>query len=101
MLPTSKYDFTLQTKVFIASDEIVSATHFQVQIILQTNMFITSDERVLCWGRTLLVLETNMFHAGDEHFSAGDKRVKKAHLSFSHTHTQLTTSNFQTEFMSR
>ena len=69
------------------------------------NMFIASDKLVLCWGLTVLALETNVFHAGDEHFSAGDEHVENARLGFSqtqtHTHTQLATSDFQVEFMSR
>ena len=43
-----EYDFMLQTKAFIASDELVFATHLHKQILLQTNMFIANDERVLC-----------------------------------------------------
>ena len=49
---------------------------------LQKNMFIASDECVSWWGRTLLALESNAFHAGDEHFSAGDARVKNARSSY-------------------
>ena len=64
-------------------------------------MFIASDERVLCRGRTLLALEMNAFHAGDEHLSTRDARVENAGSSFSHTHTQLATSNFQGEIMLR
>ena len=53
-LLTSEYGFTLQTiNIFIASNEVVSATYFQVQITLQTNMFIASDQHAC---------------AGDEHF---------------------------------
>ena len=74
---------------FIASDEIVSATHLQIRITLPMNRFIASDEHVLCWGRVLLTLEANAFRAGDEYFSAGDERIEKARSSFSHTHTQL------------
>ena len=55
----SEYDFILQMNLFIASDEIVSATHLQIRIVLQTNMFITRDDRVLCWGQTLFVLKIN------------------------------------------
>ena len=68
MLLTSENNFTLQTNEFIASDEIVSATHVQIQITLQRNKFIASDESAFCagdehfwrWGRTLV-------DAGDEH----------------------------------
>ena len=77
---------------FIANNKIVSATHLQIRITLQTNMFIAGDG-------TLLVLEMNAFHAGDEHFSAGDKRVENMCSSFSRTH--LATSNFQAEIMLR
>ena len=85
--PAIRYDFTLQMNAFVASDEIVSATHLQIRITLPTNMFIVSDERILCWRRTLLMLEANAFHAGDEHFSAGHERIEPARSSFSHTHT--------------
>ena len=71
-------------------------------------MFIASHERVLCWGRALLTLEANTFRggeehfsAGEEHFSAGDERIENARSSFSHTYTQLATSDFRAEFMSR
>ena len=83
--------------VFITSNDIVSATHLQIRITLPTNMFIASDERVLCWGRALLTLEANAFCAGDEHFSAGDQHIENTRSSFSHTHTQLATSDFQAE----
>ena len=66
LLLTSEQDFTLQTNAFIASDEIVFATHLQIRITLLTNMFIASDKRVLCWGRALLTLEVNAFRAEDE-----------------------------------
>ena len=38
---------------------------------------------------------------GDEHFSGGDELGENASLSFSQTHVQLATSNFQAEFMLR
>ena len=72
MLLTSEYDFTLQTRAFIASDETVFATHLQIRITLQTSMFIASDERV---------------RVGDEHFNDGDERVENARSSVSDTHT--------------
>ena len=72
---------TLQMNAFIASDETVSAT----RITLPTNMFIARDERDLCWGRALLTLEAKAFRAGDEHFSAEEKRIENARSSFSHT----------------
>ena len=34
-----------------------------------------------------------MFRAGDEHFSAGDKHIENVRFNFSHTHTQLATSD--------
>ena len=51
---------------FIASDEIISATHLQLQITLHMNMFISSNEQALCWRETFLALETNAFGARDE-----------------------------------
>ena len=60
-------------------------------------MFIASNERILCWGQTLLALKVNAFHAADEHFSAGDEHVENTCSSFSQTHTQLATSDFQIE----
>ena len=65
------------------------------------NMFITSDERILYLRQTLLALETHAFCAGDEHFSAGDEHIENVHSNFSHTQTQLATSDFQTELMPR
>ena len=80
--------------VFIASDEIVFATHLQIRIRLQTSMFIAGDEHVSCWGRTLLVLEMNAFgtrderiRAGDEHFSARNEHIANANSSVSDAHT--------------
>ena len=60
------------------------------------NMFIDSDEHILCWGQTLPELK-DAFHAGDEQFSTEDECVKNTSSSFSHTHTQLATRNFQTK----
>ena len=83
LLLTSQYHLTLQTNSFIASDEIVFATHLQIPITLQTNMFIASNERVLSWGRTLGTEDERIragdehFRAGDKHFSAGDKHAFK------------------------
>ena len=68
----SEYEFTLQTNSFIASDEIVFATQLQIRITLQTNMFIASDKHGLCWGQILLALEMNAFGAGDKRVRAGD-----------------------------
>ena len=98
LLLTSEYDFILQMNTFIASDEIVSAIHLQIRITLQANMFIASDERVLFWGRTLLVLEMNGSHAGDERLSVWDECVEKTRLSFSHTdntHTNTQLYSYQ------
>ena len=80
---TSKY----KTNKFIASDELVPATHLQKVITLQTKMFIASYKCALCWGQTLLVLEMNAFHAGNEHFSAGDEHVENVRLNFSQAQT--------------
>ena len=66
-------------------------------ITLLMNKFIASDEHVLWWGRTILVLETDVLLPGDEHFSAGHKRVK-THFRTSDTRSY---SNFHTELMSR
>ena len=62
----------------------------------------------------VIVLETSVFRAGDEQFSAGDERVENARVwlkycilcvwlkfDFSHTHTQLATSDFQIDLRSR
>ena len=77
--------------MFIASDEIVSAIHLQIQ-------YDTADEHVYCYSDrqtrfvldtyTFLVLDTHALCAvGDKLFSAGDKHVEKACSNFSHTHT--------------
>ena len=111
LLLTSEYDFTQQTKAFIAS---VFATYLQIRIALQTNMFIANDERVLCWGRTLLALETNAFElemntlaletnalktrarvsatrtqlaTHTASYTHSNERIENARLNFSHTHT--------------
>ena len=98
----SEYNFTLQMNAFIfGADEIVSATHLQIRITVQMNIIFASDERVLCCGQTLVVLQMNALHAGDKYFSAGGEHFENASLSFSHGHTQLATSDFQTKFMSR
>ena len=44
-----EHDITLQTNVFIASDEIASATHLNTISHYRRNVFIASDERV-CAG---------------------------------------------------
>ena len=77
----------MQTNAFVASDEIVFATHLQTRITLQTNIFIASDERALYWGRTLLALETNAFELEMNSSAAGDERVQNARSSVSDTHT--------------
>ena len=56
---------------------------------------------VFCLEPNTLVLETDAFCAGDKHFSAGDERVENECSNFSHTHTQLATSDYQTKLMSR
>ena len=89
LLLTSEYEFTLQMYTFIASDEIVVATHIQIRITLQMNMFIASDKGVLYWGQTLLALQTKALCAGDE-------QVENVRLSFSHRHTQLPAPSKQT-----
>ena len=70
--------------MFIASSEIVSATHLHCRLthlLPQANALIASDERVLCRRRTCFVLEVN----------ALKKRIRT-----SATYTQLSTSDFQT-----
>ena len=55
------------------------------------------------------MLDANAVRAGDEYFSTGDECSENAHSSVSHTHTaglayvrlQLSTRDFQAEFMSR
>ena len=86
--------------VFIASDEMVSATHLQIRITLPTNVFVASDECVLCWGRALLTLEANVFCVGDEQLVL-ETNILKTRVRVSATHTQLATSNFHAEFMLR
>ena len=61
LLLTSKYDFTLRMEAFITNDKIIFATHLQIRMTQQMNMFIASDERVLCWGKILLVQQSNDF----------------------------------------
>ena len=48
-----------------------------------------------------MAMEMNVFLAGDEHFSACSECVEKTCSNFSHTytHTQLATSDFQTELI--
>ena len=67
VLLTSKYDITLQTNAFIASDEIASTTHFQTQ-------YHTADKRLFL-AINAFVLETNTLGAGDNAFRAGDKTL--------------------------
>ena len=78
----------------IACDKIVSVAYLRVR-------YHTADECILCRTQTLLVLETNAFHAGDEHFSAGNECIENVRSNFSHAHTQLATSDFQTVLMLR
>ena len=59
LLLASEHDFTLQTNSFVASDEVVSATHLQIQITLLASMFIAGEKRV--WR--------NAFDAGGERVS--------------------------------
>ena len=68
LLLTYEHEFKLQTNVFIASDEIVSATHLQIRITRQTNMFMScfvilatsgTTTTWCAWGRTSAVLYTN------------------------------------------
>ena len=44
-----------------------------------------------------MALEMNAFRTGDEQFSAGDECIENVPSNFSHRHTLLATSNFQTE----
>ena len=104
--PTFKYNsFQLQIRyhtaddVLIASNEIASATHLRTR-------HHTADKRVLCCmvrRRTLLALETNTFGAGDERVSrwrrarfALETNKLKTYVRTPATHTQLATSDFQT-----
>ena len=52
------------------------------------NRFIASDERVLCWGRILLMLEAYALRAGDEYFRAVDECIE-TRVQASATHAQL------------
>ena len=49
--------FTLQRNMFIANNEVVSATHLQLGITPLMNRVIASDELVLCFGRAVLALK--------------------------------------------
>ena len=94
VLLTSKCNITLQTNVFIASDEIhvVPATHFHVQ-------YHIADEQVYRYSnqQTRFVLETSIFGAGHEHVSRWRWTLQCWRLTHSkcmfelqsHTHSQL------------
>ena len=100
----SKYNsFHLQIRyhtaddVLIASNEIASGLLLTSEhdITLPTNAFIAIDERVLCWS-------------GDEHVwrwrrarFALETNKLKTYVRTPATHTQLATSDFQTELLSR
>ena len=63
----SEYDITLQTNSFIASHEIVSATHLQIRVQIQ--YYNTADERVHRYSNEIVSathLQINMFIASDE-----------------------------------
>ena len=92
----------LQTNAFIASDEIVSATHLRIRFHIadecvlcwrRTNPFGAGDERVLRWRQTnLFAPEMNAFHAGDGTLYCWNERVENTHSNFSYTNTRLATS---------
>ena len=82
--------------VLITTNEIASATHLRTR-------HHTADKRVhrlrrthflLVRRRTLLALEMSVFRAGD-------KQVENVCSNSSYTHTQLATSDFQKELLSR
>ena len=98
----SEYDFTLQSYTFIASDEMFSATHpkykshcRQIRLSLAMNAYCAGEKHFWCWRWTCFALEMKTL--------ALERNMLKKHLqtSATHTHTQLATSNFQTEFMLR
>ena len=76
----------MQTNALIAAIASIFATYLQIRITLQTNMFIASDERVLCCGRTILALEANAL--GVEMCTlAPETNALKTCSSVSDTHT--------------
>ena len=108
MLLTSKYNIMLQTNVFITSDKIVSAIYSpsntishcrRTCLLLATNGFVL-ERNSFGAGDNTFCAEDSTLCAGDEHFSAVDERVENTCSNFIHMHTQLATTNFQTELMS-
>ena len=82
-------DITLQTSMFIASNQIVSATHLNIPEYHHTadEYIFVSNERFLCWRwklwqwrRTCFALEINTLVLETD-------VLKRAFESFSHTHT--------------
>ena len=67
------------------------------------NQLQVEDEHVYCAGdeSTLLGMETNEFRTGDKHFSAGNEHIENTRSNFRHTHSQVATSDLQTDLMSR
>ena len=43
------------------------------------------------------VLDMNEFRSRNEHLSAGDQQVENVRSNFSHTHTQLASSDLQVD----
>ena len=79
-------DTTLQTNALIASDEIVYATHLQIQChTADEHVYRCSYKHVLCWRWTLSALEINTFRAAHKHV--------RTHVQTSATHTQ--TASYQ------
>ena len=100
---SSECEITLQTNMFLNSDEIASVIYLQIwcdtadeqvyhysnwrmHFVLDTNIFGAGHTRVLCWWR--------------QHFSAGDKQAENVCSNFTHTRTQSATRDFQTELIS-
>ena len=68
--------------------------------VLETNTFSAGDEHTWSEGQMHFVLQTIAFCAGYEHLSAGDKGIKKWAFKLQ-PHTQIATSDFQTELTLR
>ena len=92
---TSEYDITLQTNASIASNEIASATHLRIRYHTTDETRLSLATKAFCAGP-----ETNIFGTGDERVSRWRQTRWKRAFELQ-LHTQLATSDFQTELLSR